>query len=63
MDNEGILGVDIECTECGRLMALSNAFQYDHKYLCPRCAPTLDQLLSVDIKDEMESEWNKIRQM
>ena len=46
MDNEGILGVDIECTECGRLMALSNAFQYNHKYLCPKCAPDLDEITS-----------------
>ena len=46
MDNEGILGVDIECTECGKLMALSNAFKYDHKYLCPKCAPDLDEITS-----------------
>ena len=46
MDNKGILEVDIECTECGRLMALSNAFQYDHKYLCPKCAPDLDEITS-----------------
>jgi len=46
MDNEGILEVDIECTKCGKLMALSNAFQYDHKYLCPKCAPDLDEITS-----------------
>ena len=46
MANEGILEMDIECTECGKLMAFSNAFKYEHKYLCPNCAPDLDQITS-----------------
>lgn len=43
--NYHILKVDIECTNCGRLMALSNSHRHHHQYLCPRCAPSLDQLL------------------
>lgn len=39
------LKVDVNCTECGRLMALSNAFRDGFKYLCPRCAPSLEELI------------------
>ena len=42
--NDPILSVDVECTECGRLMALSNAFKYKHRLLCPVCSPTLEEI-------------------
>jgi hypothetical protein len=35
------LYVDIVCSECGKLMALSNAFQAKNKYYCPRCTDVL----------------------
>ena len=31
------LYVDVQCTKCGRLVALSNAYQHKYQYLCPRC--------------------------
>lgn len=38
---DACLYVDIVCTNCGKLMALSNAYQYKNKYLCPGCIPPL----------------------
>lgn len=43
--SDEILEVDVECTECGRLMALSNAFKHKHRYLCPACSPTLEEII------------------
>lgn len=37
--------VDINCTKCGRLMALSNAMRTENDYLCPRCALTLEEAI------------------
>jgi formylmethanofuran dehydrogenase subunit E len=49
-EGEQYLYVDVNCTECGKLMALTNAFQYENKYLCPGCAPELDIVLERAIK-------------
>ena len=46
------LCMDIVCSECGRLMALSNAYQHKNKYLCPRCARDLSIAIDRLIKDQ-----------
>jgi len=48
-EQDACLYVDVVCTDCGKLMALSNAFQHKNKYLCPRCA---DPVI-VEIMQEM----------
>ena len=41
---DAALYADVKCTTCGKLMALSNAVQYENKYLCERHAPTFSHL-------------------
>ncbi len=45
------LYVDVECTTCGRLVALSNAYQHKHQYLCPRCIDDIFAPLDKLLKD------------
>ena len=46
------LYVDIECTKCGRLVALSNAYQHKHQYLCPRCIEDIVTAINSLFKDQ-----------
>ena len=51
MSNDAALKFDVECTKCGRLMALCNAFRDGHHYLCPNCAPTLEEVINRFVKE------------
>ena len=53
-----MLYVDIDCTSCGKLMALSNATHIDHQYLCPTCFER--NTMSEEKSLEMETLLNAI---
>ena len=42
---DAALYADVVCTVCGKLMAISNAFQRENQYLCDRHAPSLEMLI------------------
>ncbi len=45
IEGEHYLYVDVECTDCGKLMALSYAYRHENKYLCEPCAmPYIEEL-------------------
>lgn len=33
-----MLLMDVECADCGKLMALSHAYVHEHRYICEVCA-------------------------
>ena len=39
------LYMDVKCTACGKLMALSSAFQWRNEYLCEQHSPSLETLI------------------
>ena len=45
--NDACLWVDIYCYICKKLMALSNAIQFDGRYYCHNCDPNDYSMLNL----------------